>query len=181
MTHTSRLFYSGLMGSNEYANTGGGHNFQCLSHNPQYVNYVDGYQYSAAGGGLMMGTEYRGDPDSIFDMDNLDDWTFLYNDAPCAVCHVENQTSVIMIPAQSQCELGWTEQYWGYLVSEDYYGPGDDFHIIHRLTYHQHIQILPGFSENKPWACSRKIAPLGHILFSYFVHAKWGLIIGKTC
>ena len=25
---------------------------------------------------------------------------------------------------------------------------------------------VPGFSENKPWAYSRKLAPLGHIFFS---------------
>ena len=143
MTHTSRLFYSGLMGNNDYANTGGGHSFQCLPHNPQYVNYVDGYQYNSGSRGLMFGTEYVGDPDSIFDMDNLDDSTFLYNDAPCAVCHVENQTSVIMIPAQSQCEPGWTEQYWGYLVSEDNNGAGDDFLIIHRLTIYIYTFVSP--------------------------------------
>ena len=140
--HNSKLGVSGIMGQNSYAQTGGGHNFQCLPHNPQYETYVDGYQYNSGGRGLMMGTEYHGDPDSIFDMDNLDDSTFLYNNAPCAVCHVENQTSVIMIPAQSQCELSWTEQYWGYLVSEEDNGAGNNFHIIHWLTYHQHIQIL---------------------------------------
>ena len=25
------------------------------------------------------------------------------------------------------------------------------------------VETVPGFSENKPWAYSRKIAPLGHI------------------
>ena len=137
------------MGKNNYPQEGGGNNFQCLPHNPQYETYVDGYQWATSGRGLMFGTEYHGDPDLIFDMDNLDDSTFLYNNAPCAVCHVENQTSVIMIPAQNQCELGWTEQYWGYLVSEDHDGTGDDCLIIHRFTYHQHIQILVINTINK--------------------------------
>ena len=32
--------------------------------------------------------------------------------------------------------------------------------------YYSCILLLPGFSENKPWAYSRKIAPLGNIFFS---------------
>ena len=102
----------------------GGADYQCLPEDPLYVNYVDGYQYNGEGRGFMHGVEYMSG-DAIYDMDNLGDSTFTYNNVPCAVCHIDNHTSVLMIPARDRCPTGWTEQYWGYLVTEQYAGTGN--------------------------------------------------------
>ena len=39
-----------------------------------------------------------------------------YN-VPCAVCYVSTRTSVLTIPAKTQCPLSWTREYYGYLTS----------------------------------------------------------------
>ena len=108
------------MGKSETSQSGGT-NCQCLPHDPDYINYVDGQQNN---GGLMYGTEYYGNADSLFEMTNLDDSTFIENNVPCAVCHIDNRTSVMMIPAKNTCPPDWTEEYWGYLVSAHYNSAG---------------------------------------------------------
>ena len=113
-----------MMGMSLTSSTGGGDNFQCFPHDPQYANFMDGRQYSTTGRGLVYGAEYQGDPDVIYDFDNFGGSTFLNQDIPCAMCHVLNRTSVLMIPGKTQCPLGWTEEYWGYLVSTVYIGGG---------------------------------------------------------
>ena len=40
--------------------------------------------------------------------------------APCAVCYVSGWSTVLMVPARTQCPNGWTAEYAGYLVSEDH-------------------------------------------------------------
>ena len=40
------------------------------------------------------------------------------NPAPCAVCYVGGRSTVLMIPARTQCPDGWTTEYAGYLASE---------------------------------------------------------------
>jgi len=46
------------------------------------------------------------------------------NPAPCAVCYVQGRSTVLMIPARTQCPDGWTTEYGGYLASE-YAGAAD--------------------------------------------------------
>ena len=41
----------------------------------------------------------------------------LNDDVPCAVCHVDSASSVLMIPAKSSCPGSWRVQYNGFLVS----------------------------------------------------------------
>ena len=38
-------------------------------------------------------------------------------DIPCAVCY-SNHSAVYMVPAKYTCPLGWTRQYYGYLMAE---------------------------------------------------------------
>ncbi|CAH3130135.1 unnamed protein product [Porites lobata] len=52
----------------------------------------------------------------IWDRSNLYD-----HDAPCAVCFVKSRGSMLMIPAQNDCPSGWTEEYYGYLMTAYYY------------------------------------------------------------
>ena len=42
------------------------------------------------------------------------------NDVPCAVCHVNGRPTKLMIPAKRTCPDGWTKEYWGYLMAEQY-------------------------------------------------------------
>ena len=37
----------------------------------------------------------------------------------CVVCHVNN-TAVYMVPAKYTCLTGWTREYYGYLMAEQY-------------------------------------------------------------
>ena len=43
------------------------------------------------------------------------------HDAPCAVFFVMSRGSMLMIPAQKDCPSGWTEEYYGYLMTAHYY------------------------------------------------------------
>ena len=61
---------------------------------------------------IKTGRDYSG---SVF-KSNLYD-----HDAPCAVCFVKSRDSMLMIPAQNDCPSGWTEEYYGYLMTAYYY------------------------------------------------------------
>ena len=38
--------------------------------------------------------------------------------APCAVCYVASRSTILMVPARTQCPDGWTTEQAGYLVSD---------------------------------------------------------------
>ena len=42
------------------------------------------------------------------------------HNVPCAVCQVSTRSMVLMIPARNQCYNGWTMEYHGYLMTENY-------------------------------------------------------------
>ena len=37
---------------------------------------------------------------------------------PCAVCYISTRTSVVMIPAKTQCPSSWIREYCGYLTAQ---------------------------------------------------------------
>ena len=96
------LLYSGKIGGS-LAGRGGAANFLCMPSNPEYVlqsrNGEQGYNY-------VYGTEYQR---PIVGNSN--------GNAPCAVCQVREQETVLMIPARVTCPEGWQRQYYGYLMS----------------------------------------------------------------
>lgn len=98
-----------FMGSGYYTHTVGGTNYVCLTNNPIYDEFVDGWQNTAA----IYGTEYQA---STFpDLKKLDQ-----NDAPCAACYVRTRGSQIMIPGTNKCPSGWTREYKGHLMTSHY-------------------------------------------------------------
>ena len=105
---------SGLMSSRQSSDSGGGSNYLCLPHNPEYVNTATNLATNRA---MIYGTEYQGDPDDIFDMDNIVGGTFIDHNVPCTVCE-SNKTSVFMYPARTTCPQDWSQEYWGYLIAE---------------------------------------------------------------
>ncbi|XP_068731373.1 short-chain collagen C4-like [Montipora capricornis] len=108
----AQIVYKGIIGGQWYDYSGGGANYLCLPHNPKYDKYKDGHQAA----GYIYGTEYQvsqynGDPFKR----NLHD-----HDAPCVVCFVKSRGSMLMMPARNDCPSGWTEEYHGYLMTEQY-------------------------------------------------------------
>ena len=59
-----------------------------------------------------------GDRNNVFSEINNGGNSLLDNPAPCAVCYVSGRSTILMIPARTQCPDGWTSEYAGYLVSE---------------------------------------------------------------
>ena len=128
------------MGGERYAHHGGGVNYLCLPHNPKYDKYKNGHQLA----GYVYGTEYEvhqynGDPFKR----NLHD-----HEAPCVVCFVKSRGSMLMMPARNDCPSGWTEEYHGYLMTEDY----NHKHSRDFICVDKDPEFVPGSHANKDGA-----------------------------
>jgi len=102
---------------------GSGSNFLCLPDNPQWRSYNPRHQTWT---GEIAGIEYElfnsgGYRNNIFSESNNGARRLLDNPAPCAVCYVGGRSTILMIPARTQCPDGWTIEYAGYLASEANY------------------------------------------------------------
>jgi len=111
---------TGYAAGPHYNEAGSGSNFLCLPEDPEWKTYRDGHQ---AGTGSIYGVEYElfnsdhNYYNNIFSEDNSGG-PLLDKPAPCAVCYVQARSTVLMVPAKTQCPDGWTTEYAGYLVSE---------------------------------------------------------------
>ncbi|XP_060595584.1 uncharacterized protein LOC132749718 isoform X3 [Ruditapes philippinarum] len=106
----SSVVYKGYTGGKWYRDTGGPANYVCMPEDPQWAEYLDGFQDI---GNRMYGTEYEDNYESTFNpfsvhRDN--------EDAPCVVCRSQRATTV-MIPARTSCYNGWHLEYTGYLMT----------------------------------------------------------------
>ena len=97
----TELIYHGLMAGSWHQNSGGGANYLCMPHNPQYSEYTPGVQ----GYSPIYGTEYQASGPH-YD-----------HNAPCAVCYASTRATVLMLPARLECPFSWTLEYHGYLMS----------------------------------------------------------------
>jgi len=98
---------------------GSGSNFLCLHGVPQWRTYINARQTHT---GSIYGVEYElfnsGQyHNNIFSEENAGG-PLLDHPAPCAVCYVAGRSTVLMVPARTQCPDGWTPEYAGYLGSE---------------------------------------------------------------
>ena len=101
----------GYVGGSYYNQKGGASNYVCLTRDPIYEKYKSGLQGSYS---RIYGAEYQTYSAGIYPGS-------LHNhDAPCAVCHVTKRTSQMMIPGRNVCPAGWTREYKGYLMAEEY-------------------------------------------------------------
>jgi len=99
-----------------YKPGGSGSNFLCLPEHPQWKKFFSGYQeWKGAIGGVEYEL-YRGK--NVFSKRNHGGQALRDNPAPCAVCYVESRSTVLMVPARTQCLDGWTTEYKGYLASD---------------------------------------------------------------
>ncbi|XP_070533382.1 uncharacterized protein [Ptychodera flava] len=107
------LVYTGFIGSTMSTDEGGGVNYLCMPDNPIYNRVVNGVQDSRA---YLYHTQYR----NLIGGQALRELSS--GDAPCGVCRVPNQSTVLMIPARNVCpDDSWTLQYSGYLVAQRVY------------------------------------------------------------
>ena len=114
-----------------YDKGGSGGNFLCLPEEPQWKTHIGGHQ---SADGYLYGVEYElfnsgSHHNNIFAETNSGR-PLLDNPAPCAVCYAPHRSTILMIPARTQCPGGWATEYEGYLVSE-YSGA----HVRKRSSY----------------------------------------------
>jgi len=100
--------------------SGSGSNYLCLHEEPQWKTYLDGQQ---EGVGLLAGVEYELTDsgrwrNNVFSKSNNGGNPLINNPMPCAVCYVQGRSTVLMIPARTECPDGWTTEYAGYVTSE---------------------------------------------------------------
>ena len=100
------MVYAGRAGGTHYNRQGGAANKLCLPEDPDYLTETAGF----SGQSIINGAEYQFGG-------NLHSGIHDHN-VPCAVCYVSTRTSVLMIPAKSQCPVSWTREYYGYLTAE---------------------------------------------------------------
>ena len=120
----TQMVYTGITAN--IGSTGGGTNFLCLPHYPEYshsLHYRSGHEHIAG----IQGVEY-------FYPTKM---SAHHHNAPCAVCRVSTRASVLMIPANFTCPSTWTREYYGYLMTEA------DFHADF-LCVDKFLEALPG-------------------------------------
>lgn len=137
------------MGSGYYTHTGGGTNYVCLTNNPIYDEFVDGWQNTAA----IYGTEYQA---STFpDLKKLDQ-----HDAPCAACYVRTRGSQIMIPGTNKCPSGWTREYKGHLMTSHY----NHAHSSDYVCTDEGAEVVDGGHSGTNGALLHLVQRTGHAL-----------------
>ncbi len=98
-------------GGSSYAHKGGGSNYVCLTRDPIYKTYQSGHQTHRA---RIYGAEYESFSTGIYPS------SLFEHDVPCAVCHVTKRASQMMVPGRNVFPAGWTREYKGYMMAEQY-------------------------------------------------------------
>ena len=108
----SVLFSIGIAGGSNFEQSGGGSNYLCLPKHPQWGRHKDSWDNQA----FVYGAEYQpatgSFPFSSKNAEGLKD-----HNVPCAVCRSKRRSSLLMIPAFTECVHGWTKEYGGYLTA----------------------------------------------------------------
>jgi len=107
------ITFEGHAAGPRYDQGGSGSNFLCLHEDPQWKTYIDGDQNY----GEIYGVQYELSSNSVFSKSNNGGNSLDEKPAPCAVCYVGGRSTILMVPARTQCPDGWTMEYAGYLAS----------------------------------------------------------------
>ena len=112
------FIYVGYVGGAHNSHTGGGANYVCLTRNPVYEKFQQGFQSTAR----IYGTEYESKSCGIFPS-SLQDHELV----PCAcvtwtLSHSDDDSRY-----KRACPAGWTREYQGYLMAA--------WHGHHRTMY----------------------------------------------
>jgi len=121
--------------------SGSASNYLCLPEHPQWNTYRMKNQIS----GTIYGVEYELEYINLFSEANNGGNPLQDNPAPCAVCYVGGRSTVIMLPAKTQCLDGWTTEYQGYLVSN-----ADGYQATTYICWDEAPEVaVGGINQNK--------------------------------
>lgn len=89
---------------------GSGSNYLCLPEDPQWKTYLAGIHANAAEG-YIAGVEYEVFNsgvyhNNVFSESNNGGNPLAQRPAPCAVCYAAGRSTVLMVPARTQCPDG---------------------------------------------------------------------------
>ena len=105
-TTGTELVYAGRAAGGNRENTGGTNDILCLPEEPEYMNFTQDLDPRTT----INGVEYKTNYDQpLYEVHN--------QNAPCAICHVIQRESSLMIPARISCPGTWTLEYSGYLMT----------------------------------------------------------------
>ena len=131
----SELVYSGRAAGTRYSHKGGAANRLCMPDNPQYSSRNAA---GVNGRSPVYGAEYH-----TYEAGAPISRNFANHNVPCAVCHVRERGSLLMIPARRDCPASWTKEYEGALMAE---------HYTHHRSMFECVDLnpesVPGSSSN---------------------------------
>ncbi|XP_071133217.1 uncharacterized protein [Mytilus edulis] len=107
----TNLVYSGIAGGGSWKETGGGTNYLCLPHDPDFAqsDFPNALQVHGLKAHVW-GAEYQFAYGNV----KVDD------DVPCAACLDTNAVTSVMIPGKNSCPATWKKQYGGFLCANHY-------------------------------------------------------------
>ncbi|XP_013421313.1 short-chain collagen C4-like [Lingula anatina] len=108
------LVYNGVGAGSHYTHSGGGSDYLCVPHDPEWGVTTDGFQSNS----FLYGVEFEIQANNPFLTHNTPKLTTVHDQSPrCAVCRIPSRSSQVMIPAKMTCPASWTKEYDGYLMS----------------------------------------------------------------
>ena len=121
------------MAGHHFQHGGGGSNYLCLPEEPQWTNHSS----TDINVGRLYGVQYyfSGKHASFFSTVNIGGRQLQDNPVPCAVCYVPQRSTSVMMPASTNCPVGWTQEYGGYIMSEHSYGEDPSVQPRHPTSY----------------------------------------------
>ena len=131
----TRTLFLGFVGGSHNEESGNGANYVCLLRDPEFRDDVTRGFSSVAS--RMTSVEYEPD-NAFFEDKSLDNF-----DVTCAVCEAP-RSAVLMIPARRTCPSGWTFEYEGLLMAENYDRSSRSEYVCVALN----AQAIPGSGRN---------------------------------
>ena len=104
--NTSLVYNGTAAGSHDGA--GGTSDIFCMPEDPSYKHVVD-----SVGRSKTLLDNIRYETDEMFSSINE-------ANVPCAVCQSETRSVALLQPGKTSCPEGWTEEYAGYLMADEY-------------------------------------------------------------
>ena len=103
------LVYAGYAASTGSMIDGGTSDTLCMPQTPQYLSTDTTATYTDQ----LNSVEYETFGTSSTPFNNVQE-----HNMPCAVCHTDTKEVVLTIPAQHSCPAGWSNEFFGYLMTE---------------------------------------------------------------
>ncbi|XP_033104063.1 uncharacterized protein LOC117106752 [Anneissia japonica] len=146
---TAQRLYKGAMAGAPMGKTGGGSNYLCLPDNPTYNFTIKTNENTRS---YIAGTEYR------LGSQKFTPYKALHtHNVPCAVCQAPRSVT-LMMPADTKCPSGWTNEYDGYLWSSMHTHKRNEY-----VCVDSNPVVIPG---------TKTVAPDNEVNLLYLVESK---------